>query len=228
MKKLLCILFALLTMSAVAQDDVPFNGILSDLKGKPICKARIWVRTVRDYALTDGKGRFGLTNVNGTDTLNIDLKGRRYRIPVEGRRSMRIRLADETNCQAVEDSLLTDIGFGFVSRREYTGASNYISGEELRRSGFSDVLSALQGRVPGLNIVGSSGRGGENQSVSMRGTRSFTADQTPLFMVGRAVVQDFSGINLNDIDYVQILKEASIYGSRGGNGAIIVHTKMAK
>lgn len=228
MKLLLSVLFALQSLGAVAQDDVPFNGMLTDLTGKPVKKARIWVRTPRDYALTDGQGRFGLTNVRDTDTLNIDVKKRRYRIPVAGRSSMRIRLADETNFQVVEDKQLADIGFGYVSRREYTGVSNYISGEELRRSGFSDVLSALQGRVPGLNIVGSQGRGGENQNVSMRGTRSFMADQTPLFMVDRAVVMDFSGINLNDIDYVQILKEASVYGSKGGNGAIIVHTKMAK
>ncbi|MCI6549262.1 MAG: TonB-dependent receptor plug domain-containing protein [Prevotella sp.] len=228
MRKILCLFVAILSASAMAQDDVPFNGILSDLAGKPIRRAHVWVRTPRDYAMTDGEGRFGLTNVRPTDTLNIDIKKRRYRIPVAGRRSMRLQLADETNFKAEEDSLLTDIGFGFVNRREYTGTSNYISGEELRRSGFNDVLSALQGRVPGLNVVGTSGRGGESQQVSMRGTRSIMADQTPLYMVDRTVVHDFSGINLNDIDYVQILKEASVYGSKGANGAIIVHTKMAR
>ena len=102
----------------MAQDDVPFNGILSDLAGKPIRRAHVWVRTPRDYAMTDGEGRFGLTNVRPTDTLNIDIKKRRYRIPVAGRRSMRLQLADETNFKAEEDSLLTDIGFGFVNRRE--------------------------------------------------------------------------------------------------------------
>ena len=140
---------------------------------------------------------------------------------------MRIVFADGQAPQAEEDQQLVDLGFGFVSRREYTGASNFISGEELRRSGASDVLSALQGRVPGLNITGPSGLGGQNQQVNIRGERSFTADATPLFLIDGVVVPSFEGINLNDIDYVEVMKEASVYGSNGANGAIIIHTKTA-
>lgn len=224
---IISLLLCLSTLCGQAQRKTAFNGVLTDLSGKPVKRAHVWVKSERDYALTDGKGRFGLTNVSGTDTLHVTIKKQTYSIPVSGRKSLRIQLADTGDTKAEEDQQLVDLGFGFVSRREHTGVSNYISGDDLRRSGQGDVLSALQGRVPGLNITGTGGMGGQNQSVNIRGERSFTADATPLFLIDSVVVPSFEGLNLNDVDYVEVMKEASIYGSQGANGAIIVHTKTA-
>lgn len=225
MKVVLILLGLLISLGCEAQGNVPFNGILLDNNGKAVKNAKIWVKTSRDYCLSDKQGKFGLTNVKGSDTLHVTIKKNEYLVPVSGKRSIIITLATN-DIQTQEDQQLVDIGFGFISRREHTGVSNYISGEELRHSGYQDVLSALQGRVPGLNITGSSGLGGVNQEVSMRGERSIQASQTPLFLIDGVVVPSFEGLNLNDVDYVEILKEASIYGSEGGNGAIHVHTKM--
>ena len=225
----LLIITMLLALSATgsrAQQISAFNGILMDMSGKPVKRAHVWVRSERDYALTDGKGRFGLTNVNTADTLYVSIKKQRFSIPIGGRKSMRIKLAD-IGPEVEEDQQLVDWGFGFVSRREHTGVSNYIGGDELRRSGQHDVLSALQGRVAGLNVTGSGGFGGGQQEVSMRGTRTILGNSTPLFLIDGVVVPSFEGLNLNDVDYVEVMKDASIYGSDGGNGAIIVHTKTA-
>lgn len=202
-----------------------FNGVLTDLTGKPVKRAHVWVRSERDYALTDGKGRFGLTNVQTSDTLHVSIKKQQFCIPIAGRKSLRIKLADVTVSEVEEDQQLVDIGFGYVSRREHTGVSNYISGDELRRSGQHDIISALQGRVAGLNITGTGGIGGGGQEVSMRGTRTILGNSTPIFLIDGVVVPSFEGLNLNDVNYVEIMKDASIYGSNGGNGAIIVHTK---
>lgn len=224
---IMCLL-CLAALNGRAQQVSAFNGVLTDSSGKAVKRAHVWVRNQRDYALTDSKGRFGLTNVTLTDTLHISVKRQQYEIPISGRRSMRIQIADDANQPtAVEDQQLVDLGFGFVSRREHTGVSSFISGDDLRRSGQNDVLSALQGRVSGLTITGTGGMGGQNQQVNIRGERSFTADSTPLFLIDGVVVPSFEGINLNDIDYVEVMKEASIYGSNGANGAIIVHTKTA-
>ena len=225
----LLIITMLLALSATggrAQQISAFNGILMDMSGKPVKRAHVWVRSERDYALTDGKGRFGLTNVNISDTLYVSIKKQHFSIPIGGRKSMRIKLAD-IGPEVEEDQQLVDWGFGFVSRREHTGVSNYIGGDELRRSGQHDVLSALQGRVAGLNVTGSGGFGGGQQDVSMRGTRTILGNSTPLFLIDGVVVPSFEGLNLNDVDYVEVMKDASIYGSDGGNGAIIVHTKTA-
>ena len=220
-------LLCLTSTNGQAQRVSAFNGVVTDAGGKPVKRAHVWVRSPRDYAMTDNKGQFGLTNVNETDTLHITIKKEDFTIPVAGRKSMRIVFADGKEPQVEEDQQLVDLGFGFVSRREYTGVSNYISGEELRRSGANNVLSALQGRVPGLNITGAPGQGGQNMQVNIRGERSFTADPTPLFLIDGVVVPSFEGLNLNDIDYVEVMKEASVYGSNGANGAIILHTKTA-
>lgn len=223
---LLCLLT--LTGNSVRAQQKAFNGFLTDVTGKPVKRARIWVRSSNDFALTDAKGRFGLTNVNLTDTLHVSVKRQVYAIPIMGRKSMRIVLmADSKHPVVSEDQQLVDLGFGFVQRREHTGVSNYISGDDLRRSGQSDVLSALQGRVPGLNINSIRAKDGEQQ-VNIRGDRSFTASSTPLFLIDTVVVPSFEGLSLNDVDYVEIMKDASVYGSNGANGAIIVHTMTAR
>jgi len=225
----LFLLFALLfaAHAAAQEQKAPFNGILEDGSGKPIRTARVYVRSPRDYALTDREGRFGLTGVGAGDTLRIQIRKRFYAIPVAGRRGVRIRLLDETVFAAEAAPELVSLGYGFVSRRERTNATNYISGEELRRSGYTDILSALQGRIPGLDITGRGAQGGEGMQLTMRGTRSFKADSTPAFVVDGVIVPSFEGINLNDVDYIEVMKEATVYGSNGANGAILVHTKMA-
>lgn len=211
-------------ISAQRQRHEAFNGLILEAGDKPVKKARIYTRNPRDYTLSDKKGRFGLTDVSPSDTLNITIKKKKYAIPVDGRRSIIIRL-DNTETPAVnEDEQLVQWGFGYVSRREYTGVSNYISGDELRKSGGRTILESLQGRVPGLNINGSGTQGG-SMDVNIRGTRSFTDNGTPIFVLNDMVVPTFEGIHLNDVDYVEILKEAGVYGGGGSNGAIIVHTK---
>lgn len=225
--------FALLAAgasAAVAQERrIPFNGELLDAAGRPIRTARVHVRSERDYALTDREGRFGLTDVGPSDTLRIRIGKRRYAVPVEGRRAMRIRLCDEKQVQAEEAPEFVSLGYGFVSRRERTNATNYISGEELRRSGATNILEALQGRVPGLDMTGRHTQSGEGgMQMTLRGTRSFMADSTPAFVVDGVIVPSFEGINLNDVAYVEVMKEATAYGSNGANGAILVHTKMAQ
>lgn len=231
MRIVVCMLCALVSISAFGQTAPQkisaFNGVLTDMQGKPVKRAHVWVKRQHDYALTDNKGRFGLTNVELQDTLHISIKKQQYAVPISGRKSLRIQLADDQQLQSAEDQQLVDLGFGFVSRREHTGVSNYISGDELRRSGQQDVISALQGRVAGLNVTGVAGIGGDNQSVSMRGNRSILGSSVPLFLIDGVIVPSFTGLNLNDVDYVEVMKDASVYGSDGGNGAIIVHTKTA-
>ena len=126
--------------------------------------------------------------------------------------------------QAKEDQELVDFGYGFVKRREFTGYSSGISGEELRRSGASTILSALQGRIAGLNITTSSAPG-EREGVIIHGQKSFYSSSTPLFVVDGVIVDDLSTISIYDVDYVEVMKDASIYGSQGANGAILVRTR---
>lgn len=218
---MLAMAFSLGTHAQEEADYVPFNGMITDALGRPMKNVRIWVKDEHRYALSDKKGRFGLSDVQATDTLHLRWKRLRYEIPVEGRSSMRILISDEPVIE--EDQDLVDQGYGYVRRREYTGVSNFISGEELRRSGRNSVLAALQGRVPGLNI--STGQFPGSESVTMRGINSLNMDNTPLFIVDGVIVDTLSYLSPFDVESVEILKDASIYGARGANGAILIHTK---
>lgn len=99
---------------------------------------------------------------------------------------------------------------------------DHITGEQLQRTGQSSVLGALQGLVPGLNVV----RSGRNDyDATIRGIDSMMSPTTPLYIIDGVIVDSFDSLNIYDVDYVDVLKDASIYGSRGANGAIYVHTK---
>jgi len=203
------------------QQGVPFNGMVFDILGKPVKGAKIYI-TPNRIARSDKKGRFGLTDVNPTDTIHVRYKKVNYDIPVAGRKSIRITLGDQLLTE--EDDELVAWGYGFVKRRESLEVSNGISGDELVRSGYNSILQALEGRIPGLNI--SANRGiGDQPKVSMRGINSINLDQTPLFVVDGVVVESLDIVSIYEVDHVEVLKDASIYGSRGANGAIIVITK---
>lgn len=219
----ICLLFIMTALQAQERIGVPFNGMITDMVGAPLKGARVYVVSPRVYTRTDKKGRFGLTDVNPDDTIHVRYRKQEYVIPVEGRKSIRIHLGDQLAPQAEEDRDLVNWGYGFVKRRESLDVSSGISGAELIRTGQTNLLAALQGRVPGLN-VGPSFVGRE-PAVSMRGINSLNCPQTPLFFVDGVSVESLEFVSIYDVEHVEVLKDASIYGSRGANGAILVTTK---
>jgi len=207
--------------------EIPFNGIITDIAGNPAKGAKVYVE--KGYASrSDKKGKFGLTNVRLDDTLTVEYQKKTYKIPVEGRKSIRIRIGDQIDntakIQTEEDKDLVDWGYGWVRQREKLESIDGISGEVLRRTGATNIIEALKGKVAGLNITSSGTLGGE-ASVNIRGQNSLNLSTTPLFVLDGVVVDSFDFVNVYDVESVQVLKDGSIYGSRGANGVIIVHTK---
>ena len=100
--------------------------------------------------------------------------------------------------------------------RDYQGGE-IVEGLDLQRSGYSDILEALQGRVAGL-YIGPDG-------VRIRGIHSFELSNEPLYYIDDNEVSDLDAVNIYDVDYVEVVKDGAMYGSRGANGVIIVHTK---
>ena len=220
---LMCVV---LCMGLQAQErKIPFNGLLKDANDKPIRKARVYITSPRNYVTTTKMGEFGLTNVQPDDTLKILLNKQTYTVPVDGKKSIIIRLdAENERIEVSESASLREKGFDHVSRRE-RDLGTIVTGATLRRSGRSTLIAALQGRVPGLNISGTEAPGSEG-SVNIRGVKSFLSPSTPLYVVDGMVVETLSDIPIEDIDYVEILREGTIYGSRGANGAILVFTHL--
>lgn len=220
---MLCLLSPLSSKAATHEEEgVPFNGLIFDLLGNPVKGARIYTADKRSYARSDKQGRFGLLDVAATDTLHVKYQKICYDIPVEGRKSIRITLGDQVVQSALEDEQLVDLGYSFVKRRNSVLPSNGISGDQLRRTGKHNVLAALQGLVPGLEIHTTS-FGGE-ATAQIRGINSLNLSTTPLFFVDGVEVSSLEFVSVYDVESVEVLKEASIYGARGANGAILVHT----
>jgi len=220
MKKLLSIAFMSICALCSAQDaqQVPFNGLVTDMFGKPIKGAKVYVVDSHYCAKSDKNGRFGLTNVLANDTLHVIYAKQEYKIPVQARRSIRIRLGDQMLEEAKEDLELVDLGYGFVKRREQTTSSSGISGQVLLRTGQTNVLKALRGMVAGLEIT-------PEGKALIRGKATFYGSTDPLYVVDGIIVDNLDYINIYDVDNVEVMKDASIYGARGANGAIIVHMK---
>lgn len=226
MKAILTLIMCLcIGISLPAQErKIPFNGVLKDFADKPIKKARIYIDNPRSYASTTKIGNFGLTDVDYADTLNIVIKKKTYKVPIEHKRSIVILLDLETGKYATrEDFELLDKRFDHVNHRERT-LGTIVSGEKIRQSNTNNLLEALSGKVPGLNI--SKNEQGGIGKINMRGINSFNSDTTPLFVLDGTVVDNVETIPLHDIDYVEVLRDGSYYGSRGANGAILVFTKI--
>lgn len=209
--------FACVAVFAQKQKDVPFNGVVADLLGQPLKGAKVWVVNPDYYTTTDKKGKFGLTNVQTTDTLHVKYKKQLYLIPVDTMKSVRVRLGDELKYEVRQDEELVNTGFGFVKRRESCSSSTGISGEVLVRTGRIDLMEALQGLVPGLTIV--------NGKAVIRGIATIYGSSDPLLIVDGVEVETLSYVNVYSVDRVEVLKDANLYGAKGANGAILVTTK---
>lgn len=219
---IICAMILALGMALCARGEetgVPFNGVILDADRQPVKKVRVYTFDRNYYATSDKLGRFGLTDVAPDDTLTLVVdKKTTVRIPVEGRKSLRIVLGDNhTMKTAVEDDSLVNLGYGYVKRREYTGSGSGISGELLRRSGATNLLQALAGKVAGVTVT-------PDGQVQIRGQRSLLFSNQPLFMVDGMEVETLDNINIYDVDHVEVLKNAPQYGMRGANGAILVTT----
>jgi len=228
-KSYITILLLALCLSASAQSSVysgqalrvPFNGVIVDMFGKPLRGVRVYTIDFNYYTTTDRKGRFGLTNVQASDTVHLLYHRTYYHIPVGEKRSMRIVLGDQYQVDATPDVELENLGYGYIDRRESVSSSSAISGEVLRRTGRVFLLDALQGLVPGLHIQGTGG----SQKVIIRGINTINSSTDPLYLVDGVEVQSLDFVNIYDIESVEVMKDAFIYGSRGANGAILVTTK---
>lgn len=199
--------------------------------GEPIIGAVVSVKG------SSGNAGGAVTDVDGNFTLSLKKFPAVLDITYTGYRSQQIEVY-EVSDEAVQISLSPDnhslnevviIGYGQQKRQDLTGSLTQVSSAELNDRPVQNVLQGLQGKAPGVE-VSSNNRPGELGDVRIRGNRSLLADNTPLYVVDGIplVAGSLSDISPNDIESVEILKDASataIYGSRGANGVVLITTK---
>ncbi len=149
-------------------------------------------------------------------------------VVLNGQKVVSVSLSPLAN--SLEDVVV--IGYGTVKRKDVTGAVAGINQKDIRSRPVTNALQAMQGKVAGVDIT-SNERPGQVGSINIRGVRSLTASNSPLFVVDGIPLSTggIEYINPNDIETIDVLKDASataIFGSRGANGVVIVTTKQGK
>lgn len=217
-------------MAAVAQaqpETIKVKGQVVDQSGEPLIGATIKVKDSNDGVVTDIDGNFQI-NAPANATLIVSYVGYKDReIAVRGRAILEpIQLSDDNNL--LEQVVV--VGYGVQKKADLTGSVSIVNAEEMKRVSNSNISSMLEGKVAGVQIT-SDGQPGADPSVRIRGIGSF-GSTAPLYVVDGVpmgtTIRDFSP---NDIETIQVLKDASagaIYGSRAANGVIIITTKNGK
>ena len=214
-------------MSTMAQQARQVAGrVLDGTTNEGLPGVTVVVRGTTNGASTDADGRFNLA-VTGPDdaVLVVSYVGYVSQTVNVGTKS-NVSITLKTDQKALDEVVV--IGYGQVKKSDVTGAIVSVKEEDLRKVPAANVMESLQGRLPGVDITRNSGSAGSGVSVTVRGNRSITANNGPLFIVDGVQYNSIQDINPNDIQSMEVLKDAAstaIYGSRGANGVIIVTTK---
>lgn len=221
-------LFALVSTVAFSQGRT-VTGIVVDNYGDPVVGANVSVEGTTNGTITDIDGNFSLSNVSSGVQLKISYIGYvTQTVPAGTSGNIRIELVEDT--QALDEVVV--VGYGVQRKSDVTGALARVTEKELKAMPVKDALQAMQGKTAGVDIT-SNQRPGQTGSIKIRGVRSISADQDPLYVVDGMVLQagGVGNINPSDIETIDILKDASataVYGSRGANGVILISTKRGK
>src|SRR5680860_127543 len=202
------------------------TGVVSDETGTPLPGASVVVSGTTNGTQTDFDGNYTLTNVASNASLNFSYIGYvAQKVTLNGRNSINVTLQEDL--QALDEVVV--VGYGSQSRASVTGAISSVNSEEITALPVSNATEALQGRAAGVTVV-NTGAPGTEPSITIRGLGTF-GNNSPLFVVDGVIVGNLSGINQNDIESINVLKDASttaVYGAQGSNGVVLVTTKKGK
>lgn len=179
-----------------------------------------------------------ITDMDGKFRISVPSSARDLVIKFIGYDDAVIRLGTPTDYKVTlkESSVMLEevvaIGYAKVKRKDLTGAISSVGGKELANVPVTTAMQALQGKAAGVNIVTESGAPGAGANITIRGGMSLTQSTEPLYIVdGFEMGSALDNIDINDIESIDVLKDASstaIYGARGSNGIILITTKSGK
>ncbi|HPR33778.1 MAG TPA: SusC/RagA family TonB-linked outer membrane protein, partial [Prolixibacteraceae bacterium] len=210
-----------------AQQGRKITGSVRDKNGMPIPGVSIRIEGTTIGTISDAEGNFVLPNAGQNDVLVASFIGMEtQKIPLTGRTDLSIVLSEAS----VDVREVVVVGYGSIKKKDFTGAVSSVGNEDLVAVGTSSAMAALQGQVAGVNITAKTGLVGSDFDIEIRGINSLSGGK-PLFVVDGVMMDNINFLNPNDIERIDILKDASstaIYGSRGSNGVVIVTTRSGK
>lgn len=221
---MLCTFLLMVCATTFAQTKI--SGTVTNNKNKPISDAIIHVLKTAHYATSNDSGNFSI-EANIGDVLEVTHVGYAQKDIQVTSDNLNIQLEDASNQL---DNVVV-VGYGSQKKKLVTGANLQVKGEDIQKQSTTDPMQALQGQAPGVQITSSSGQPGSSMVVVIRG-KGTIGNFSPLYVVdGVQVGGDISYLNPNDIESIDVLKDAAsaaIYGSQAANGVILVTTKTGK
>lgn len=198
--------------------------VVDAMSGEPLPGVNVIIKNTNTGTATDVDGSFSLEVESLDETLVFTYVGyETLEVPMDGQSEFNVEL----NQQAVTGDELVVVGYGVQRKSEITGSVGIVTADEMKPNSFN-ALQGLRGKVAGVNIFTNSGSPSGSNRVVIRGTGSINASTDPLYVVdGVAMGDGINFLNPNDIESIEVLKDASataIYGARGANGVILITT----
>jgi TonB-linked SusC/RagA family outer membrane protein len=235
------LLFALMSIVSYAQTSihVTVTGTVTDNSGGLIPGVNVTEKSTKNTVTTDYSGKYSIKVKTGGTLVFSFIGMRKVELPLDGRTIVNAKLAEDSNQL---DNIVV-VGYGTQRKKELTGAISTINPEKLMDLPVSNLSEGLRGLIPGLAVTGGSGRPGDAASVQIRQTFGFSkngSSSIPLIIIddmiqvdpltGSSTLEQFNRLDASEIESITVLKDgsAAIYGSRAGQGAIVVKTKRGK
>ncbi|TDE15584.1 TonB-dependent receptor [Dyadobacter psychrotolerans] len=215
--------------AALPAVDRKVSGTVKDEKNVLLPGVSVVIKGTSKGTSTDENGKFSLDVPDETTAL--------LTFSFVGYKSQDVQLGAQAifNITLSPDESALDevivIGYGSVRKKDLTGSVVQLKSEQLKEVPTANVLEAVQGKIAGADITRSSGQAGSGVNITIRGNRSIGGNNSPLIIVDGVQYGNLGDINSNDIESMEVLKDASsiaIYGSRGANGVILITTKKGK
>ncbi len=202
------------------------SGLITDASGEPIIGANVLLKGTSTGTITDVNGQFSLEAPLDGNLVISYIGYEEKMIPISGKNSINVVLKE--NSKILDEVVV--VGYGVQKKKLVTGATIQVTGDKLSKLNTVDAFGALQSQAAGVQITQNSGEPGEGYKINIRGLGT-TGSATPLYVIDGVAGGNISALSPNDIESIDILKDAAsaaIYGARAANGVILVTTKQGK
>ena len=213
-------------LSAAQQNQI--TGNITDVNNQPLPGVTVLVKGTTKGTISDVNGNYSITVPSGANTLVFSFIGMQSQeVSINGQTTINVKMQQDVI--GIEE--VVAIGYGVTTKSDLTGSVSSVAADELENVPASRVDQILQGKAAGVQVTQINGAPGSGSSIRIRGGNSIQGDNEPLYVIDGFIVGtgfNLNNINVNDIESIEVLKDAasiSIYGTRGANGVILITTK---
>ena len=221
-------MYIFLVLCTVVAQTKQASGIVTSFEdGEPIIGASIIIKGTNQGTVTDFDGKFVLNNIpESAKTIVVTYVGMQQE---EATISPQMKIRLKSDSELLDEVIV--VAYGTAKKSSFTGSASVVNSKSLQKRALTNVMSALEGNAPGVQVTSASGQPGSSPSVRIRGFGTINGSSAPLYVVDGSVYTGAIGnLNPNDIESMTVLKDAAstaLYGSSAGNGVVLITTKSA-